>query len=76
MSKFNPVLEDENYWKYQDLTESWIDFINRSLDIPITENLKISVHHLVKKMYDMGYQDACKDLNSLEELDEEGKVFN
>lgn len=76
MTKYNPVLEDETYWRYQDLVESWTDFVRDSLDAPNSEEFEMAVSHLVKKIYDMGYQDACKDLNSLEELDEDGKVFN
>ena len=76
MTKYNPVLEDETYWRYQSLLESWSDFVRDSLGIQDTEGFQMAVAHLAKKTYDMGYQDACKDLNSLEELDEDGKVFN
>lgn len=76
MSKYNPILEDETYCRYQDLVESWSDFVHDSLNAPNTEEFQMAVAHLVKKVYDMGYQDACRELNSLEELDEDGKVFN
>ena len=76
MSKFNPVLEDETYWKYQGLVESWLDFVHDALGAPKTEDFQMAVAHIVKKIYDMGYEDACKELNTLEELDEDGKIFN
>lgn len=76
MSKYNPVLEDETYWRYQDLIESWSDFVYDSLGVKDTEEFRMALAHLVKKVYDMGYQDACKELNSYEEFDDDGKVFN
>lgn len=74
--KYNPVLEDENFWKYQSFIESWLDFIHDSLGVNKTEEFEMAVHHLVRRIYDKGYGDACTDLNSLEELDLDGKIFN
>lgn len=73
--KYNPIMEDEFYWKYQGLIESWLDFVNDSLGVKSTEEFQMSVAHLVKKAYEMGFKDACDELEALERIDE-GKVLN
>lgn len=68
MKKYNPILEDETYWRYQDLVESWLDFIKDRFDISGDfEELKQATAHLAKKSYDRGYDDASAALGMVHE---------
>jgi len=71
MKKYNPILEDETYWRYQDLVESWIDFVKDRFGIE--GDLEESVAHLAKKVYDRGYDDASAAIGMAHE---EKKVLN
>ena len=73
MKKYNPILEDERYWRYEDLVLSWSDFVLAHLGIGKSENFEISVAHLAKKLYEMGYSDAIKET---EELLGKEKILN
>ena len=76
--KHDPILNDSMYWRYQDLVESWSDFIGELLDINTTsETFRSSVAHLAKKTYERGYEDAKKHYGVEDEpIDEDDLVDN
>jgi hypothetical protein len=75
MKKYNPILEDETYWRYQDLVESWVDFIKESFGVDGNkEEFTRAAAHLAKKIYDMGYDDASAALRMAYE--EKEKILN
>ena len=55
--KKNGSKPDENLWRYKELIDSWMDFINDSLHIE-HESLKEQVTCLVRESYDLGFSDA------------------
>jgi hypothetical protein len=70
--KYNPVVEDSMYWRYEDLVESWSDFIGELLDVNTdSEMFRTSVAHLAKKTYERGYEDAEKHHEAIDK----GKLF-
>ena len=64
--KKRPMPEDETYFRYKDLVESWIDFIGNIHDIKIDE-LHDMVSSLAKEIYDRGYDDACAIIGEVHE---------
>lgn len=76
--KYDPVLEDDMYWRYQDLAESWTDFVSELMRFDKdSEEFRSSVAHLARKVYERGYDDAKKHYNIDEDepVSEDGLII-
>lgn len=59
MSKYDPILDDPNYWKYQGLVESFHKLLVCNKEYWENEELLISaIAHIARKTFDMGYGEA------------------
>jgi hypothetical protein len=76
MSKYDPILEDNNYWKYQGLLESFHSIIKNDSGFLYEKGFIHSLAHIARKVYEMGYYDAIKyyESNNKDITKRKGKI--
>jgi len=75
--KYNPIMEDNIYWRYQGLLESFHQTLKDSPDFLMqNENFVHSLAHIARKVYEMGYCDAMKHYEPNVPRDEKDVIKN
>lgn len=73
--KYDPIVDDPCYWRYQKLVEDWSAHISKQLRLEESskENFQLVTAYFAASLYRMGYEDAER---FLKEVQEKKKIIN